>query len=404
MKIRVGVFFGGQSVEHEVSIISASQAIDALNKDKYEIFPIYISKDSKMYFGEELFNIENFRDLDALLSTLEEVTLINQNNDVKIITPHKGLFKKKIEQIIDVAFPIVHGCNIEDGTLAGVFELLNIPYVGCDVYASSVCMDKYFSKCVLQQAGLPVLDGMLINTYKYNSEVDKTIEMIENKFSYPVIVKPINQGSSVGITVAKDAKGLATSLDFAFTFSSKVLVEKAITNLMEINCSVLGDLEDAKASILEEPINNGEVLSYEDKYLNGGKGSKLGSKTSGSTKSGMASLKRVIPARISDELTAKIQNIAVETFKTLDCSGVVRIDFIVDKDTDELYVNEINTIPGSLSFYLWDKTDKKYNVLLDDLIKLALKKKRNKENLKTSFETNILSGFIGGGTKGSKTN
>lgn len=402
MKVRVGVFFGGQSVEHEVSIISASQAINSMNKNKYDIFPIYVSKDSKMYFGEDLYDIEKFKDIDLLLKNCTQVTLINENNNVKIISKEKGIFKKGIEQIIDIAFPIVHGANIEDGTLAGVFELLNIPYVGSDVYASSLCMDKYFSKCVLKQSGIPVIDGKLISIYDFDINATLVMQYIVEKFSFPVIVKPINQGSSVGISLAKDLESLKNALDFAFEFSPKVLVEKAIVNLMEVNCSVLGDIESAKASILEEPINDGDILSYEDKYLSGGKnGSDTKLESNQAAKSGMASLKRQIPARISDEQTKLIQETAIKTFKTLGCSGVVRIDFIIDKDTNEIFVNEINTIPGSLSFYLWERTDKSYESLLDDLIKLALKKKRNKDSFKSSFETNILSGFIGG-TKGAK--
>lgn len=398
MKVRVGVFFGGQSVEHEVSIISAIQAIDALDKSNYEVFPVYISKESKMYYSQELLNMENYKDIHALLEKCIQITLINENNDIKIITKSNSLFKKSFEQKIDIAFPVVHGANIEDGTIAGVFEMLNIPYVGSNVYSSSLCMDKYFSKAVLNQSGIPVLDGLLLNVYDYNRNMEETIEKIKTKFDFPVIVKPINQGSSIGISVAKDVSTLQNSLDFAFEFSTKVLVEKAITNMCEVNCSVLGDLENAHPSILEEPLNNGEVLSYEDKYLNG---SKTGAKNS-STKSGMASLKRIIPARISDDMTSKIQQTAVEAFKILGCSGVVRIDFIIDLDKSVFYLNEINTIPGSLSFYLWEKTDKPYSELLDDLIKIALKEHRQKLNLKTSFDTNILSSFIGGGTKGGK--
>ncbi len=399
MKIRVGVFFGGQSVEHEVSIISAQQAISSMNKDKYEIIPVYISKDSKMYTGENLLDIKSFTNIGEAIANSTQISLINENNQVKLVGKAKGMFKKPFEQEIDVAFPVVHGCNVEDGTIQGLFEILNIAYVGCDVYSSSLCMDKYFSKAVLKQSNLSVLDAVQLDVYSFTKNTEKVISDIENRFGYPVIVKPVNQGSSVGISVAKNVDELKNSLDFAFTFSAKVIVEKALTNMMEVNCSVLGDLEECFASILEEPVNNGVMLSYEDKYLNGG--SKDSKVSGGGQKSGMASLKRIIPARISDEMATEIKSLAIEAFKTLGCSGVVRIDFIIDKDTDTVYINEFNTIPGSLSFYLWEKTDKPYTVLLDDLIKIALKKKREKNNLKTTFETNILSSFVGG-TKGAK--
>ncbi len=397
MKIRVGVFFGGQSVEHEVSIISALQAIEALNKDKYETIPIYITKDSKMYTGEELLQVKNFTNIKELLEKCVQVSIINEGKSIKLISKAKSMFKKPLEKELDVAFPIVHGCNVEDGTIQGLFEMLNMPYVGCDIYSSSLCMDKYFSKSVLIQSGIKVLDGALINIFDYNNDVDKSINEIENRFGYPVIIKPVNQGSSVGITIANDIESLKTSLDFAFSFSQKILIEKALTNMMEVNCSVLGDIEKCQASILEEPINNGELLSYEDKYINGGKNGKL----SGGQKSGMASLKRIIPARISEDMTNEIKEMAIKAFKILGCSGVVRIDFIIDKDTNEIFINEFNTIPGSLSFYLWEKTNKPYDVLLDELINIALKKRREKDSLQTSFDTNILSSFVGG-TKGAK--
>ncbi len=398
MKIRVGVFFGGQSVEHEVSIISAQQAISSLDKEKYEVIPVYITKDSKLYTGVDLLDVKNFTDIKVLLQKCTQISLINEDNSVKLIAKAKSMFKKPFEQVIDIAFPIVHGSNVEDGTIQGQFELLNIAYVGCDVYSSSLCMDKYFSKAVLKQSNLSVLDGILLNTFEYSTNNEKWIKAIEDKFSYPVIIKPVNQGSSVGITIAKDMDTLKNSLEFAFSFSQRVLIERALTNFMEVNCSVLGDTENCYASILEEPVNNGELLSYEDKYLNGGS---KDSKVSGGAKSGMASLKRIIPARISEEMASEIKSLALSAFRTLGCSGVVRIDFIIDKDTNTVYINEFNTIPGSLSFYLWEKTDKTYTQLLDDLIKIALKKKREKDSLQTSFDTNILSSFVGG-TKGSK--
>ncbi len=398
MKIRVGVFFGGQTVEHEVSIISALQAIESLDRDKYEVIPVYITKDSKMYIGDDLFEVKNFTNTKALLEKCTQVSIINEENSVKLIAKAKSMFKKPFEQEIDVAFPVVHGCNVEDGTIQGLFEIVNIHYVGCDVYSSALCMDKYFSKAVLMQSGLSVLDGIQLNIFDYTNDTDNIIKGIEERLSYPVIIKPVNQGSSVGITIAKDVETLKSSLEFAFSFSQKVLVEKALTNMMEVNCSILGDVQSCQASILEEPVNNGELLSYEDKYLSGdGKNGKLG----GGQKSGMASLKRIIPARISDEMANEIKEMAIKAFKTLGCSGVVRIDFIINKDTNEVFINEFNTIPGSLSFYLWEKTDKPYRVLLDDLINIALKKKREKDSLQTSFDTNILSSFVGG-TKGAK--
>lgn len=388
MKIKVGVFFGGRSVEHEVSIITAIQAIDALDKEKYEVIPIYISKKCELYTGDLLLEIESYNNIDELLKECRKVAFINENGTIRLVENSNQLFGKRPAVTIDIAFPIVHGANVEDGTLQGYFETLGIPYVGSDVLASAIGMDKYISKAVLKSKGIPVLDSYTANFYQYAQNKQDVIDAIEGDFNYPVIVKPMNLGSSVGISIANSTDELVVGLDHAFEFSNKLLIEKVVKNLREINCSVIGDLENATASVCEEPVNTGNILSYADKYLNGGKNS------------GMASAKRLIPAPLDDALTESIQDIAVKTFKIIGCNGVVRIDFLIDADDDTVYVNEINTIPGSLAFYLWEASGKPFTAMLDELIRLALKREREKNSIKNSFETNILSGFIA--RKGSK--
>lgn len=215
---------------------------------------------------------------------------------------------------------------------------------------------------------------------------------IEKKISYPVIVKPVNLGSSVGIKVAKDREELREALEYAFTFGPKVLVERAIMNLREINCAVLGDYEEAQASECEEPISSDEILSYEDKYVAGGKGGSEGMRTA----------KRELPAKLTPEKREEIRELAVKTFRTLGCNGVSRIDFMIDKDTNQVYVNEINPIPGSLAFYLWEALGKPYAALLDDMVKLALKREREEQSMLTSFDTNILQNANLSGAKGVK--
>ena len=396
MKTTVAFIFGCRSVEHEVSIISAVQAMRAANREKYDIVPIYVSKNGEMYTSSEMFEIEPFRDMKSLLGRSEKVTLIKSGKDVVMHSLKEGgLFKKKPEdKIINVAFPVVHGTNCEDGTLQGYLEFLGLPYVGCDVLSSAVGMDKAVFKSVLKDAGLPVLPCITFKAREYAEDREAIIAKCEKEFGYPVIVKPVNLGSSVGISKASDRNALTDAIDLAVSFADTVLVEHAVSAIREINCSVLGDPDSCEASVCEEPFMNDEILSYEDKYTsNSGGGSK-----------GMASLQRKIPADISDEKSEEIRTLAKKIFKAMGASGVCRIDFIIDTETDTVYANEANTIPGSLSFYLWEATGMKYPELIDKLISLAFRRNRNRENLTFTIDTNILSGVSFGvkGAKGSK--
>lgn len=397
LKIKVGVIFGGKSVEHEVSVISGLQAYRNLDTEKYEPVAVYIAKNGNMYYGEKLKDIKSFSgDMDALIKECTRVTLINDNGKINIVRYPAKSFSKNVLDTIDVALPVVHGTNVEDGNLQGYLHSSGCPYAMCDVLSSALGMDKYVSKIVMKASGLPVIDCVVFNRRDYQLKTDETIEKIEASTRYPVIVKPVNLGSSVGISKAKDREALKNSLENAFDFADKVLVENAVVNMREINCSVLGDKDGARASECEEPINHDEILSYADKYMGGAKGSK----GSGTKSAGMADTKRILPAPISSEMKEKIQEYAVKAFLCLGCSGVSRIDFLVDKDTDEVYINEINTIPGSLSFYLWEASGMKYPELLDNLIKLAFKRSREQKKLNFSFDTNILSGATFCGTKG----
>lgn len=393
MKVKLGVFFGGKSVEHEVSIISAIQAMEFLDRDKYEIIPIYITKSNEMYVGEDIGNIEAYQNINDLLNKSQRVVLVNCGKKVEIIKYPFKKFGNSTYDYVDVAFPIVHGTDVEDGALQGYLKILGLPFVGCDVLSSAVGMDKYVMKTVLKDNDIPVLDCCVFTLKDYNSNLNDIIQEVEQKFTYPVIVKPIDLGSSIGIKKAKNKEELLDAVDYAFQFATKILVEVVITDLKEVNCSVFGDYEQARASECEEPISTDEILSYEDKYISGGK-------TKGST--GMASLKRKLPAEISEEVKNEVQQLAIKTFQVLGCNGVSRIDFLIDNATNTVYVNEINTIPGSLSFYLWEATNVKYKELLDELIKFGLKREREQKSVTYSFDTNILSGIKLGGIKGTK--
>lgn len=400
MKIRLGVFFGGKSVEHEISIISAIQAIESMDKDKYDIFPIYITKENIMYAGENIGNIDSYKDIPELLKNSKKIILVKNGDHVDLVTYPAKKFRKNIYAHIDVAFPIVHGTNVEDGTIQGMLKMLDIPYVGCDLTSSAIGMDKYIMKTVLKENGIPVLEAITCHNKQYIEDKNTIMAQIEETFQYPVIIKPINLGSSVGIKIARNRVALEEALEYAFTFSSKVLVERAVVNIKEINVSVLGDYEEARASVCERPINKDEILSYEDKYLSGGSKKYDADTNQEKANAGMASLDREIPAKISEEMKLKIENLAIKTFKVLNCNGVSRIDLIIDEDIGEVFVNEINTIPGSLSFYLWEPAGIKYKELLDEMINLAFKRKREEEEITFSFDTNILQNAKIGGKKG----
>lgn len=408
MKTKLGIIFGGKSVEHEISIITGNQAINAINTEKYEIVPIYISKKGLMYTGKELLDLNNYKDLNSLLKKVTQVTLVNDGEKVNLVKYPSSMFRSNILNTIDVAIPTMHGTNGEDGAIQGYLEIMGIPYAGCDILSSSVGMDKIMMRRVLKEAGIPSLDYISFYSLDYVDNPEKVINDIEEKINYPVIVKAGNLGSSVGIKKASDKAKLKEAIEYAIQFSDRVMVECAIEHLREINCSVLGDQVEATASECEEPFGSDEILSYNDKYMSG-KGSKSGkmggTKTANDSKNqGMAALDRNIPADITLERKKEIQDLAIKTFKTLGCSGVSRIDFMINKDTDELYVNEINTIPGALSFYLWQATDLEFDKEIDKLVELAFKRQRQREDRTYSYDENILAMSGSGklGTKGSK--
>lgn len=393
MKTNIAVFFGCRSVEHEVSIISAVQAMNAINRNKYDVTPVYVAKDGTMYSGDGLFTIENYRDIPTLLSKSHKVTFIKSENGVVMHRLEQKIFKKTPDVAVDLAFPIVHGTNCEDGTMAGYFEFLGLPYISCDIISAAVGMDKAVFKDVLKSAGLPVLDCVKFTAREYTLDKATITDKIKSEIGFPLIVKPVNLGSSVGITKVNGETELDEAITLGISFSNVILVEKAITSLREINCSVLGDCDECEASVCEEPFMNDEILSYEDKYLGGGK--------SGGASKGMASLGRKIPADISDEKSDEIRDLSCKIFKAIGASGVVRIDFLLDCENGKVYANEINTIPGSLAFYLWEATGLKYTDMIDRLVEIAFRRERNRNNLTFTIDTNILSG-VSFGTKGAK--
>lgn len=389
MKTNIGVFFGGRSTEHEISVISASQAMHAINRDKYDVTPIYISKQGKWYTGEALLDIANYRDVPALLTKVEEVYMEPCYGDYNLYKKKKSMFGSNVLTHLDVVIPVLHGSNGEDGIFEGVLETIGIPFAGCNTLSSANGMDKITMKMILQACDIPVVDYVWFTDKQWYAQRDELINKIEDKIGYPVIVKPANLGSSVGIGRATNREELVEKVNGAEIYSTRIIVEDMVEDLQEINCSVLGDCDEYQASVLEEPIKSGEILSYEDKYMGGTKGAK-----------GMQASQKRIPAELPEDETKRIQYLATETFRVLSCHGVSRVDVIVDRKTRDIYVNEINTIPGSLSFYLWEATGISFEQLMDRLVQLALKRKREMGLKTVSYDHNIFS--LGKGLKGGK--
>lgn len=374
----MGVVFGGKSVEHEVSIITALQMIEQMNQLKYNPITIYLSKENDFYYHENMNDISFFKDLKQLKVVAKKVVFDKENNRHKLLSISNKKMKKLFD--IDLIFLVVHGTNCEDGTLSAYFELLNIPYVGSSVLSSAINQNKWKTKELLEYNDIPV--GPYYGFYEsdfYDDEI-KVIESCE-KIGYPLIVKPASLGSSVGIKKCINREEMHQAILDSFQYDTEVLVEKVIDNLIELNCSVLGDYSNLEASVVERVIQQDEILSYQDKYL---RDSKKNSK-------GIESTSRELPAKISDNLTKEIQEIAIKAVKIVGASGVLRIDFLYDDENKILYLNEINTIPGSLAFYLWRAQDLTYKELIDRLIKLALKKYRIKNSKLISYDTNLLS-------------
>jgi len=385
--IKLGVIFGGESVEHEVSIISAVQAMNKMDTAKYEIIPIYITKDKKWYTGEILKDIETYQDMSLLKRYSKNVVLIEKKG--RFVLQSQGFFKKEVKEL-DLVFPIVHGTNVEDGVLQGYLRTVGIPFVGSDVLASAIAQDKVVQKQIFECSKLPITDYVWFYDSEYLEDSEEIIKKVK-KLGYPVIVKPASLGSSVGIGTAHDEEELKSRIEDAINYDTKIVVEEMVKNLTEVNISVVGNYEKQDLSVIEEVISDNDLLTYEDKYINGGK--------KGSSK-GMLSATRKIPADLTQKQEEQVKEIATQAFKALNSSGNVRIDFLVDKKTKKIYINEVNSCPGSLAFYLWEPLNIDYTELLDRMINIAIKNYKKRLNKTYSFDTNILQGFSG--TKGLK--
>lgn len=384
MKLKLGVIFGGESVEHEISIISAVQAMKALDEEKYEIVPIYIAKDKSWYTGALLRDLDLYKDFDNLKKYAKNVVLYNL--DGRFVLQSKKGFKKIVNEI-DIILPIMHGTNGEDGSIQGFLNMIGIPYAESNMFAATIGQDKVFQKQILESEKLPVTDYIWFFDHEYLESFNDIKKKVKD-IGYPVIIKPARLGSSIGIKIANNEEELKTGIDYAIRYDDKILVERVVKNLVELNCAVLGNKESIETSLIEEVLSTDEFLSYNDKYV-GGKKSK-----------GMLSTNRIIPAPILKKEEKQIKELSKQVFRVLNFSGIVRIDFLMDSKTGKIYINEVNTIPGSLSFYLFDNKEKNYTKLLDEIINIAIKDYKNRESKTHSFEINILKNY--NGLKGKK--
>lgn len=375
MKINVGVIFGGKSVEHEISIISAVEAMGYMDTNKYNVIPIYIDKDGTWYTGEHLKDIINYRDIELVKRYAKKVCLIRK--DKSCILQSLGLFKKTIN-IIDIVFPIGHGLYMEDGSLQGYLNMLGVPYVGSGVVASAIGQDKVFMKQILSCNNIPTTNYIWFTSKEFSSNKKKVLEKI-NTLSYPMYVKPANLGSSIGISRVTSEQELLAGIKEAIKFDNKIIVEEEIKHVKEVNISVLGTYDNLETSELEEINVNDEFFTFKEKYVeNYSKVVKKG--------------KKVNPL-LSKEMVEDLKEYAINTFKAINARGVARIDFLIDDKTKKIYVSEINTIPGSLSLYLWLPKKKSQNELINDLINIAIEEYKNKQNLILSFNNNLLDKF-----------
>ena len=391
LRKNVAVLFGGRSVEHEISVITGIEVLNAIDVSRYNPIPVYVDIRGRWFTGQELLDKSMYRNLPQALDALKEVTLLPRPGTGGLtVLPGKskgafGLFAGSKEEVlpIDVFMPIFHGQYGEDGCIQGLFELADVVYTGCNVLASAVAMNKYICKAVVLQHGVPVLPSIVIHkndAQRDLSAVRKKILNTAGLSQFPLFLKPVNLGSSIGVGKAADEASLTAALAKVFEFDTECIVEPCITNMMEINVSVLENGSDAAASVVEVPVASKETLTYEDKYMRGGKGSK-GSKGKGGGPQrvqGMAGLTRVIdPEDLDLTLKQKVREYALSVYRTLGCAGSGRFDFILNLDDGQVYFNELNPLPGSMAHYLWAKSSPSvlYTELLQRLIEGAIGRK-----------------------------
>lgn len=368
-KLKIGIIFGGKSVEHDISILSMLQVYHAIDKDKYHIVPFYITKNNDILTGNKLFEIETYQNNN--FDKCKMITFIKQNN----LLYYYDLKRRKKIDTIDLFIPVLHGAGVEDGTVSAYLDFLNIPYTSSKHTISAVFQDKVLTKYVLKELNIPTLSCVSINKYTYNHHhLPKLIKDIE----FPIIIKPYNLGSSIGIKVVHTIEEATLHINEVFKLTDQIIIEKALVNYKEYNQAIFKEITNYHISLVEEVSTTNEMLTFTDKYEQGL------NKISNTSD-------RTIPAIISNELLEQITFYTKKIYKSLQVRGVIRIDYLHDTDNNQLYVNEINTIPGSYAFYLYDKLDISFKELLNKLIKNALYEHKQKNKLLNTFYSNVLS-------------
>lgn len=395
-KMQLGVIYGSRTCEHDVSVISAVQLMRSADKEKYDVIPVYISQKGEWFTGDALLDMKTYAHFDPFMKGIMPVRLDVTPGSGALIrfVPPKGLFgggKEEVVARLDCVIPVMHGLHGEDGSIQGLLELADLPYASSGVTASAVGMDKIVMKRFFKAFGFPILPDCALTRTQWEQDRDAAIAKVEGTLPYPVFVKPACLGSSIGVSPAKDRGALIDALDLAFSYDRRVLVEEGLDKPVEVNCSVLGFDGERRASVLEMSNTGAGFLDFADKYL----------PDHGQSK-GMASLKRIVPAPIGDELTKELQDLSMEIFDAMDCKAVVRIDYMIDRVSGKYYITEINTIPGSLAFYLWAPTGLPYPKLIDEMVRCAMKAHEEKARNSFAFSSDILSGVQLGGKTGGK--
>jgi len=393
-KKRLGVLFGSRSCEHEVSIVSAVQLMRSVDRERFDVTPIYITQQGEWYTGDKLLEMDTYIGFDPYKSGLKRVTpdLTAGSGALIHYEQGKGLLRGLREEVvarIDCYVPVFHGLHGEDGSVQGLLELANIPYTSTGIMGSAIGMDKITMKRFFRGMGYPVLPGEALTRTEWRRDAEQTMDRVEKALPYPVFVKPSCLGSSIGVSRANDRQGLKEALELAFSYDRRVLVEKGLDRPLEINCSVLGFDGKTETSALEMPLSTGEVLDFAQKYLGGNASSK-----------GMASMGRVLEPDIGQDVSDRIRALSQDIFQALDCKGVVRIDYMIDRADGTVYITEINTIPGSLAFYLWDKKGVSYADLISRMVDCAFTAQKEKDENNFAFHSDILKSAKLGGKAG----
>jgi len=396
MKRKIGVIFGGKSPEHEVSVITGLQVIENIDKENFDVLPIYVAKDGRWFSGPELLKIETYRNLGLIPDKATQEAVIPSDTEKSLMPVAKSSlnpFKKSESQSIDILLPTFHGGMGESGSFQGMFDIMNIPYVGPSVLGGALSMDKVVMKQLFLQNKLPITKYVWFSRSTFEKDRNTVLNSIEKELSYPLFIKPSNGGSSIGTTKAHNKKELENAIEVANMFDRRFIVEESFENAQEVNISVIGNAgSELMVSVCEEVYASGEVLTYEDKYVGGGK-------KTGSSK-GMASTKRKIPAELPKDVEEKIQKLAKQAFEVLESNGVARVDFLVNKKSKDVVILEINNPPGSMAFYLWEASGMRFKEMLTKLIDLAVERFEDDTKNTKTFSSNILQNYNAAGVKG----